>query len=437
MPPRLVVPTDDLFAWTLSGRDALLTHPDDDPRTAVSPERYALHHLLARGRHVMAFGPTVVADLLGVLPTDLPTDLPADLEDHPDLHRHVEDRWEATAEHRASLGPRPVPDDECDRRAVHTVLDVVPLPVLAHLLHWAREDWPARRTGWPTHLTWPGGDTRGRFADRPHLLRVLTPTTSLSTAQRANVHACQDAGLEVVLLRVNSLGDLPDPGPQALGLPTTPPQGCAACRPALDVEPPHDLLPGEWPLPRFLSPRVPEQRHDHHLRAHLERTRPAHTVSAEVAALPFDVLTAEALTLLVHPGAWRTSRDHGRRHLAPAQRRHRDLVEDPHLAHEAQHRADAFRDALTSRRDGGSLREAAVAAGWFLALQGFDVLAVRDAAREVERVLRDDTAGPTASALRSLRLLSLGFTGAELLEMHATGNYPDEVTLDFLGVLRG
>jgi hypothetical protein len=428
VPPRLIVPTDDLFAWTLTGRDALLTDPDDDPRTAASRERYALQHLLSQGRHVMALGSTVIGNLLGALPAD-----PAP----GDLHTLVEENWEPTAEHRRSLAATTIPDDDCDRRAVHTLLDAVPAHVLLHLLRWAGEDWPARRQGWPTHLSWPGEGSTGRFSDQPYLVRVVTPTTALSTPQRAVVRACQDAGLEVVLLRVNSFGDLPCPGDETLGLQVPAAPECTACRPAVDVDPPSHLLPGEWPLPPFLSPGVPEEHHDHHLRAHLARTTPTRTIGDTVAALPLEALNLEAFTLLTHPDAWRTSRDNGRRHLEPAVRRYRELVGDPHLAHEEEDRTDTFRDALTTWQDGGTLREAATAAGRFLALQGFDVLAIRDATAAVNDVLGDGPAQDPASALRLLRLLSLGFTGEELLEMDAAGTYPDEHTLDFLDVLRG
>lgn len=458
VPARLIVPTEDLFAWTLTGRGSLLAHPDDDPRTAVSPERCAVQHLLARGRHVLTSPVTAVGHLLGALAgargaadggTDLPPDLPADAAA---LHARVEEEWEATAGHRRSLVRTAVPDDECERRGAHTLLDAVPAPVLLDLLRWAGADWPGRRHGWPGHLTWPADPATatasgGRFRDQPYLVRVATPTTTLSTAQRAVVRACQDAGLEVVVLRLNPLGDLPCPTDEALGLQPTPEPGCPACRPAVDVEPPAHLLPGERPLPPFLSPGVREEHHDHHLRAHLASTTPARTISDAVAALPAEELQLEAFRLLTHeePG---TSRDPARRHLAAAVKRHRDLAGDPHLAHDADRRADTFRDALTTWRDRAASpptpgqraarHDATVAAGYFLALQGVDVLAVRDATAAVNQVLRTGPAGagdPTL-APRLFRLLSLGFSGAELLQMAAEGTYPDAATIDFLTVLR-
>ncbi|WP_432563433.1 hypothetical protein [Kineococcus sp. SYSU DK003] len=454
MPPRLVVPTDDLFAWTLSGRDCLLTHPDDDPRAALSRDRYALRHLLAQGRHVMAFGATVLGNLLGALAGGAGTDLPGDLPTDPErLHALVHENWDGSAGHRRTLTGTTIPDEDCDRRAAHTLLDVVPTPVLLPLLRWAGQDWRGRRTGWPTHLSWPdpGTPTTGRFSDRPHLVRVVSTTTTLTTAQRAAVRVCQDAGLDVVLLRVNSFGDLPCPADTELGLPDGPAPGCPACRPAVDVDPPAHLLPGERPLPPFLSPGVPEEHHDHHLRAHLARTAPTYTVSDTVAALSPEDLRHHAFALLTDPGAWKGSRDDGRRHLAAAVQRYRDLATDPHLAHEAEQRTEAFRDALTTwhdhrdapreaLRDGearAALREAATAAGRLLALQGFDVVAVRAAAGAVNRILGEGGAGDPARALRLFRMLSLGITGEELLQMEETGTYPDDETLDFLTVLRG
>lgn len=461
MPPRLVVPTEDLFAWTLDGRDSLLATPEDDPRTALSPQRYGVAHLLARQRHVMAFGPAVLGHLLGALAEDgdddsagsRSVDLPADLPADPaQLHARVRRAWDASAGRRAALAGRAVPDDDCDRRAVHTLLDVVPAPVLLDLLRWAGQDWRGRRSGWPEHLSWPAGapaDTTGRFPDRPCLVAVVPAGAPLGAARRRTVEACQRAGLEVLLLRVHPLGRLPDPGEEALGVWTTAPPECPACRPAVDVDPPTHLLPGELPLPPFSSPGVPEERHDHHLRAHLAATTPTRTVSDDVAALSGTALQLEAFALLTHPDAWRGARDGGRAHLRAAVRRYRDLAGDPHLAHGEEDRAEAFRDALTTwrRRPGAppapaepdALREAARAAAWFLALQGLDVVAVREAATAVHRILR--TAPPAAPgdpdpALRLFRLLSLGFTGPELLRMEATGTYPDEQAIEFLTVLR-
>jgi hypothetical protein len=495
VPPRLLVPTEDLFAWTLAGRGSLLATREDDPRTAVSAERFAVAHLLARHRHVMALGRPVVAHLLGALagagdhdpddargsadaPPELPADLPADAAQ---LHARVRRDWEATAARRAALaGPR-VPDDDCDRRAVHTLLDVVPAAVLLDLLRRTAPDWPGTRQGWPGHLSWPADRTRtvpadtgdadaagdgegdrddlaapaGRFPDRPCLVRVVTPGSTPSAAQRRVVHACQEAGLEVLQLRVNSLGELPRPDDDALGVWTTPPPDCPDCAPVLDPAPPTHLLPGERPLPPFRSPGVPEELHDHHLRAHLAATTPV--VDEEVAALPEEVLREEAFALLTREDAWRGARDGGRAPLRAAVRRYRALAGDPHLDHDAQRRAEAFRAALTAWRahDGAApspaapspaapspaaataLREAARAAGWFLALRGVDVLAVRAAGPVVHRILRATPAGGDPDRARRLyRLLALGVGGEELQRMDAAGTYPDEATIELLAALR-
>lgn len=436
---RLVIPTDDLFAWTLTGRGSFLTHPDDDPRSALSRERLAVRHLLAAGHHVSAVGPRTVADLLGALTLHDPH-LPADAEA---LATRLQRDWTASAAHRRTLtGPAPaVPDDDCDRRAATTLLHALPVQTLVHLLRWTAEHGRPHRNGWPTHLVHDGPPGAGRFAGQAHLLHVTAPGQTLTAAQRTVARACQDAGLELLVLRVNPLADVPCPTEADLGLRPAPPR-CPSCPAPLDVEPPAHLLPGERPLPPFLHPGVPEERHEHHLLAHLAAT--TGPVSAAVAALDPAALQREAFALLTHPDLPATARRPLRTHLQRATARHRALARDPHLPHEQDRAAHALRTALTSWTDPpagpaadprSALRTAATAAGTHLALTGHDVLAIHDATDAVNHLLRTHHPDPPA-AQQLFQMLSAGITGDELLHMHATGTYPDPDTLDLLAALR-